>query len=317
MLVHLRLTVPSALLDEVLGLVTDHDCITNVTRVRDAAVGGEGDLVELDVAREFATEVLDSLHETGLSSAGAILVWSPDSTPFEAAEEIARAAPGDPEDAVIWPQVVERAEGATHGTVSYFTFMVLAVVLAAIAVLTDSPILVVGAMVVGPEFGTVAAVSVGLVLRRWAVAGRAAALLAGGFAVAILVVTGLALIASATPLIDPGMLTEPRPMTSFIYRPDAWSFIVAVVAGMAGVLAMTTNQGNALVGVFISVTTVPAAGNLALGLALRDAQETVGSLEQLGLNLAGMVVAGVFVVLVQRLVWKRLLLLSEALRISR
>jgi uncharacterized hydrophobic protein (TIGR00271 family) len=135
--------------------------------------------------------------------------------------------------------------------------------------------------------------------------------------VAILVVTGLALIASATPLIDPGMLTEPRPMTSFIYRPDAWSFIVAVVAGMAGVLAMTTNQGNALVGVFISVTTVPAAGNLALGLALRDAQETVGSLEQLGLNLAGMVVAGVFVVLVQRLVWKRLLLLSEALRISR
>lgn len=194
--------------------------------------------------------------------------------------------------------------------------MVLAVILAAIAVLTDSPILVVGAMVVGPEFGTVAAVSVGLVLGKWGVAGRGAALLLGGFVVAIAVVTLLALIAAATPLVDPDMLSSPRPQTSFIYRPDAWSFIVAVVAGMAGVLAMTTNQGSALVGVFISVTTVPAAGNLALAVALGDAEELVGSLAQLSVNLAGMVVAGVVVVLLQRLLWKRLLLLSERLRVS-
>lgn len=316
MLVHLRLTVPRDLVDPVLTLATEHDSITNVTRVREAAVRLDGDVVELDVAREATSDVLDFLHDLGLSKTGAILVWSPDSAPFEAAEEIARAAPGDPEDAVIWPQVVERAEGATHGTVSYFSFMVLAVILAAIAVLTDSPILVVGAMVVGPEFGTVAAVSVGLVLGKWGVAGRGAALLLGGFVVAIAVVTLLALIAAATPLVDPDMLSSPRPQTSFIYRPDAWSFIVAVVAGMAGVLAMTTNQGSALVGVFISVTTVPAAGNLALAVALGDAEELVGSLAQLSLNLAGMVVAGVVVVLLQRLLWKRLLLLSERLRVS-
>lgn len=316
MLVHLRLTVPPGLVDDVLDLVSHHDCVTNVTRVRDVAVGTEGDLVEADVAREAASEVLDSLHDLGLSSAGAILVWSPEMAPFEAAEAIGRIAPGDPEDAVIWPEVVQRAEGATHGTVSYFTFMVLAVVLAAIAVLTDSTILVVGAMVVGPEFGTVAAVSVGLVLRKWAVAWRGAALLLGGFVAAIVVVAALALIASATPLVDASMLSAPRPQTSFIYRPDAWSFIVAVVAGMAGVLAMTTDRGNALVGVFISVTTVPAAGNLALALALRDAQEALGSLEQLGLNLAGMIAAGVTVVLLQRLVWTQLLQLAERLRIS-
>ncbi len=316
MVVHLRLTVPPDLVDEVLALVTDHDCITNVTRIRDAGVGIEADVIDFDVAREFTSEVLDSLHDTGLSSSGAILVWAPDSAPFDAAEAIGRAAPGDPEDAVIWPEVVERAERATHGTVSYFTFMVLAVVLAAIAVITDSPILVVGAMVVGPEFGTVAAISVGLVLRKWEVVWRATALLLGGFAVAIVVVAGLSLLAAATPLVDASMLSEPRPQTSFIYRPDAWSFIVAIVAGAAGVLAMTTDRGNALVGVFISVTTVPAAGNLALALALGDVDELVGSAEQLAINLAGMVGAGVVVVLVQRLLWKRLLVLTEKLRIS-
>ena len=260
--------------------------------------------------------MLDSLHDLGLSSSGAILVWSPQMAPFKAAEAIGRAAPGDPEDAVIWPEVVDRAKGATHGTVSYFTFMVLAVVLAAIAVLTDSTILVVGAMVVGPEFGTVAAVSVGLVLRKWGLAWRGAALLLGGFVAAIVVVAGLALLASATPLVDAGMLSAPRPQTDFIYHPDAWSFIVAVVAGMAGVLAMTTDRGNALVGVFISVTTVPAAGNLALALALRDPQEALGSLEQLGLNLGGMIAAGVAVVLLQRLLWTQILALAERLRVS-
>ena len=48
------------------------------------------------------------------------------------------------------------------------------------------------------------------------------------------------------------MLSAPRPQTSFIYRPDAWSFIVAVVAGMAGALAMTTRpRQRTMVGVFI------------------------------------------------------------------
>ena len=39
---------------------------------------------------------------------------------------------------MIWPEVVERAEAAGRPTVTYLVFMVLAVVLAAIAVLTDS-----------------------------------------------------------------------------------------------------------------------------------------------------------------------------------
>ena len=53
-----------------------------------------------------------------------------------------------------------------------------------------------------------------------------------------------------------------------------------------------------MVGVFISVTTVPAAGNLALGLAPWQPSEILGSLEQLGVNIAGMVVAGVLVLAV-------------------
>lgn len=311
MLEHLRLTVPPDLVDDVLGLLVDHRCVTNLVRHREVALDPEGDLVECDVAREVATEVLGDLHDLGLSRRGGIVVLQPSHTPFAAAEDIAAEAPGDPEDAVIWPEVVERAEAAGRPTITYLAFSVLAVVIAAVAVVTDSPILVVGAMVVGPEFGAVAAVAVGLVLGKWAVAGRGALVLAGGFLFAIAVVTLLALLAALTGLVDAEMLSRPRPHTNFIWRPDAWSFIVALVAGAAGVLAMTTDRDNAMVGVFISVTTVPAAGNFSLALALGDGAEMAGSALQLGVNVAGMVLSGVALLLLQRAVWKHLLVLSD------
>ena len=317
MLEHLRLTVPPDLVDDVLARIVDNPCVTNIVRLEGACLRPEADLVECDVAREVTSELLDELRHLGLAERGGILVMTPDNTPFAEAERIAAVAPGDADDAVIWPEVIERASGAGRPTVTYQLFMILAVLLAGVAVVTDSAILVVGAMVVGPEFATVAAVSVGLALGRWGIAGRAAAQLVGGFVIAVLAVAALALVASLSGLIDGSMLSAPRPQTSFIWRPDVWSVIVAVVAGTAGVLAMSTDRRGAMVGVFISVTTVPAAGNFALALALWDGAEMAGSAAQLGINLVGMVLAGVGVIGLQKLFWKRILLLSERLTHSR
>ena len=58
-----------------------------------------------------------------------------------------------------------------------------------------------------------------------------------------------------------------------------------------------------MVGVFISVTTVPAAGNLALGIALWETGEIVGSLTQLGVNVACMIVSGSLVLAGMRSSW--------------
>nr|BFF25368.1 hypothetical protein GCM10025732_33330 [Glycomyces mayteni] len=104
--------------------------------------------------------------------------------------------------------------------------------------------------------------------------------------------------------IEPTMLDD-RPLTSFIIHPDRWSFIVAVLAGVAGILSMTARKSQALVGVFISVTTVPAAGNIAVAIALAHWDEVGASLIQLGVNLAGLVVAGIGTLLVQRFLWSR------------
>ncbi|AKU17697.1 DUF389 domain-containing protein [Luteipulveratus mongoliensis] len=312
-LVHLRLTVPTDLSDVVRRQLADHDCATNLVLLPGAALKPQGDVIEADVARESASDIVDALTATGLADRGGIALSEPISTPFAAARRLQEIAPGDADDAVIWSSILDEAEMSSRPTVSFHVFLVLATVLAAIAVITDSSVLVVGAMVVGPEFASIAAVCTGLVLGRPHLAARSLALLVFSFAFAIVVVAVLAVIAAATGLVTEEMVTRPRPQTGFIWHPDRWSFIVAIVAGAAGVLAMATQKSNAMVGVFISVTTVPAAGNLALGLALVDRHEIQGSAAQLGINIVGMLVAGVATIAVLRLFWVRIVTVSERL----
>ena len=165
---------------------------------------------------------------------------TPTSTPFSAARRLEEAAPGDPDDAVIWDAVIEQCYAAAAPPVSYYLFFVLASLLAAIAVITDSAVLVIGAMVVGPEFGTVAAVATGLVFRRSGLAPRA--LRPAGRRLRRVRPGGRPArrVGELTGLITADMVTRPRPQTGFIWHPDRWSFIVALIAGAAGVLALTT-----------------------------------------------------------------------------
>jgi uncharacterized hydrophobic protein (TIGR00271 family) len=214
-------------------------------------------------------------------------------------------SPGSSADAVVWADVTQQAYEDSELNWTYASFMVLATVIAAIAIVLDSQILVIGAMVLGPEFGAVAALGVALVRRRGSLLARAARTLVLGFAVAIALTTVASLAAGALGWVTISDVTGSRPETAFIYTPDKWSFIVAVIAAAAGVLSLTSARVGGLSGVFISVTTVPAAGNVALALAFGAWHEVGGSLLQLGVNLAGMAVAGWATLALQQTVWSR------------
>lgn len=306
MLLHLRLNLPAPLSHTVAERWAADERMTDVSLHRGASLRPEGDVLEADVAREAVSDVLDELTDLGADRVGGIVMTQPRGTPFEAATEVDRAASGDPDDAVLWRVVEEEAEESSRITPSFLFFLAVAVALAGIAVITDSSVLVVGAMVVGPEFSMVAAVCTGLALGRWRLAGRAMANLATSFVVATALVALVAWIAVLVGILPAHALGTPRPQTEFIWRPNVWSFVVALLAGAAGVWALATDKTSAMVGVFISVTTVPAAGNLALGAALGNLPEMVGSAGQLGINVAGMLLAGVTTLLVQRVVWRRL-----------
>lgn len=304
-MLHLRLIVPAEHSKAVDSCLADAPGVTNVVCLRGVAVDPAGDLVICDVARESASEVIEQLRGLGLDRAGSIAVEEVDVSLSRAAREAERRAPGFGTDAVVWEEVEARTTEESTLSVTYLVFMSVAMMIAGVGLLLDQPILIVGAMVVGPEFGPLAGLCVGIVQRRSTEAKRSlAALLAGfpvGMAVTMLFTWGL----TAAGLLDRSMLVTNRPMTEFIYKPDALSFVVAFLAGIAGMLSLTSAKSGALVGVLISVTTVPAASNVAVATAYGVFGEAAGSALQLGINLGGIALAGTLTLLVQRQVWRQ------------
>jgi uncharacterized hydrophobic protein (TIGR00271 family) len=258
-----------------------------------------------DVARESADDLVRALRELHVDRDGGICMVTVDAAVSRAAETAEAAAPGEGSDAVVWEQVVRTTDAEAALSVSYLAFLTIATLLAAAAIINDSAILTVGAMVLGPEFGPLAALAVAAVHGRRAVARRAAVSLAVGFVVAIGLTAVVVLIGRSLGWFGTEVLSAARPATGFITSPDRWSLVVAVLAGIAGVLSLTSAKSGALVGVFISVTTVPAAADMAVSLALGGGAEFLAAATQLGINLAGILVAALTTLAVQRELWRR------------
>lgn len=163
--------------------------------------------------------------------------------------------------------------------------------------------MIVGAMAVGPEFGPLAGICTAIVQRAPRLALRSLIALLVGFAVAMAVTVGFSYFMDAVGLFTEAKLEAERPNTDFIYAPDWFSFVVAVLAGAAGTLSLTSAKSGALVGVAISVTTVPAAANAAVALIYDDANQTWLSTGQLLLNLLGIILAGTLTLLAQKWLW--------------
>jgi uncharacterized membrane protein len=81
--------------------------------------------------------------------------------------------------------------------------------------------------------------------------------------------------------------------------------IIALLAGVAGMFSLTTAKPGALIGVFISVTTLPAAANIGVAAAYQDSSEMRGAALQLVVNLLTMILAGLATLVVQRLAFVR------------
>ena len=304
-MVHLRIVAPSHDAEHALDLLKATPSASNLVYLPGAAHKPEGDVILCDVAREDASVIVSDLKEFGIHREGSIAMEDIDSLISVHAEQAELAARGAPSDAVVWEEVEARTSENTELSVSYLLFMVLACLIACVGIFLDSPILIIGAMVVGPEFGPIAGFCVALVQRRGDLVRRSLMPLAIGFPLGIAAAYLFSLGIRAVELTPDAFSVGEHPATDFISHPDAFSFIVAIFAGTAGILSLTSAKSGALVGVLISVTTIPAAANVGLAAAYQDWDEMLGAMAQLGVNLTAIVTAGVITLFVQRKVYQR------------
>lgn len=302
-MLHLRVISPPEQTDQVIEQLTTHPGATHLVLNRGAAITPAGDLVEADVAREAADELLGSLCRLGVDRTGGITLEQVDTALSDAADRAEEDAPGDAADAVVWEELLTRTGEESRLNGVYLAFLSIACLLSAVGVIINSPVTIVGAMVLGPEFGPLAALAVGLVRARWDLVRRAVVALAVGFPVAMAITAFGTFLGNAAGLFDTSVLAGGHDV-DFVYEVGPWSLIVAVLAGAAGMLAMTSAKSAALVGVFISVTTVPAAGYASVAAILGEWARFAESTRQLGINLLGIVVAATLVLLLRRATWK-------------
>jgi uncharacterized hydrophobic protein (TIGR00271 family) len=304
-MIHLRIVSPPDRTDRVVEVLECTPSVINVIVLRDAARRPRGDVILCDVAREDTSVILHDLKGLKIHVDGSIALELIDTSLSEYAERAEKHAAGAPADAVVWEEVEERTSESVELSAVFVLFMILAALIAAVGIFLNSAILIVGAMVVGPEFGPIAGFCVAAVQRKRDLALRSALALAVGFPLAIAATYVATHIFKATGVTPDAFSSEDHSLADVISSPDFFAAFVACCAGAAGMLSLSTAKSGALIGVLISVTTIPAAANIGVAAAYEDWPAWRGSMGQLSINLASIIVAGTAVLAIQRQLYRR------------
>ena len=150
-----------------LGLLEASPSTCNLILLEGAARKPAGDLILCDVAREDTSVMIEDLKEIGVARQGSISIEEIDSQVSDAARRAEKASRGRrPSDAVIWEEVEARTSEEHRALRHLPRLLALACLIASVGIFVGSPILIVGAMIVGPEFGPLAGLCVAVVERR-------------------------------------------------------------------------------------------------------------------------------------------------------
>ena len=298
--IQLRVIAPASHSDAAVALLVDSKSVANVVLVRGAAVDPVQERYILQPRCGFRADIIGDLRRMGLEELGAIDVDEIDSSISAASRLAEKSAIGQQADSVIWENVSARIDNEgllSGGMVALFAF---SGVIAAVAILIDSSPIVVGAMALCPDFGPIAAFAVGVVRRdRRRARGGLLALLVGfsaGIVAAFVAVTLL----SMTGVSPDSFNTSSNALAQTIAAPNIYSVVVAACAGAAGMLSVTLGKSGALVGVAVSITTIPAAADIGLALSYGDWASVGGAAGQLALNIVTLLAAATLMLAFQR-----------------
>jgi uncharacterized hydrophobic protein (TIGR00271 family) len=303
--IHVRAVSPQDVTKRLTESLVSNPGVLNLIVLEGAARSPDGDAVQFDVITAEANRVLRALRDLEVDRRGSIIVENVD------AEISARAAAAEGQQpralnfAPIWEEAEARIRAGGTYPPSWFALLAIAAVIGVVGILTNSQILIVGAMVVGPEYAAI--ISVALAVNksdRLAVRQGLVALVVG-FSIAIAVSLVFSLVIRGFDLQPRAFSLGIRPVSDLIDTPNAFSVVVAVLAGIVGVISLTEARTSTLLGVFISVTTIPAAADIGLSSAYGSWSEARGSVFQLLLNVGLLLAVGIVGLVLQRRLWQR------------
>jgi hypothetical protein len=178
--------------------------------------------------------VFRALRGLSLDHDGAVTVEQVDAS--LASTTGAATAIGSPasEKAPVWEMVEAAICGGAVYSPSFFGLLAIAGLIGAVGILTNSQILIVGAMVVGPEYGAIIAVALGISKGQRDAIRDGLLALAVGFSAAIVLTFAFGVAVRAAGQAPAPFLHDVRPVSDLINSPNWFSVVVAILAGIVG-----------------------------------------------------------------------------------
>lgn len=240
--------------------------------------------------------VLDSLKEQGIEEDAYTVVVDAEtvvSRKFDALRE--EYEQGDvEEDRISRQELLTHAEDLTPTFGVYVTLTIVSALVATAGLLLDSPAVVVGSMVIAPLIGPALGAGIGTVLdeRELLVSGVKYQLMGVGLAIGSAAV--FAWTVRTLNIVPPGMNIAAVDEIEERLTPDLLSLVIALGAGVAGILSISTGVSVALVGVMIAAALIPPAAAAGIAIAFGEPAAATGAtvlvfVNVLSVNLAGLV----------------------------
>ena len=236
---HVRLVSTPDRTDVLLEALDSDPGVSSLVVLPGAARRPGGDAVQFDVEPGSANSVFRQLRSFTGGHGKAVAVEYVDATLGETPEPPSRHFVMQRDLAPVWELVEARIRSDAVYAPSFYILLAIAGLIGAVGILTNSQILIVAAMVVGPEYNAIMGAALGLDKRSRRPVLRGLLALLAGFSATVVVTLLFSLAirwSGHTPkLYSIGI----RPVSSLINNPNFFSLVVAVLAGIVGVVSLT------------------------------------------------------------------------------
>lgn len=291
----LQVTIPHGKRDAVLAALDDEGVdyvVTDETSGRDYTA-----IVYAPVPRAAVEPILEALRAVGIDDQAYTVVIDASTVVSRRYDKLAERYEeenGD-DDRIAREELHTRAEELAPSTRTYVVMTIISAIIATAGLLLDSPAVVVGSMVIAPLIGPAMAASVGTVVDDQDLFERGVKLQIVGMGLAVVSAAVFAWFIRVAHLIPPGIDVTAIPEIRERLAPDFLSLAVALGAGVAGALSLSSGVSSAIVGVMIAVALIPPAATVGIGLAWGLPMVSLGSgvlalVNGLSINFAALVV---------------------------
>jgi len=268
--------IPYMMTDEVSG--RDHEAV-----------------VSMALPAAMVESTIDTLHSKGIGDEAYTVVVEAETVlaeDFEALQDESDEESVETER-ISRQELQSEATSLTPSFDVYATMTVVSAIVATAGLLLDSPAVVVGSMVIAPLIGPALGASVGSVINDRELLIKSVKYQLIGVGLAICAAAVFATLVRMGNIVPPGIAISGIDEIEERLAPDLLSLAVALGAGVAGIVSISTGISVALVGVMIAAALIPPAAAVGIAIAWGDPFAAIGStvlvfVNVLSVNLAGL-----------------------------